>query len=141
MFTWKFTFTRVLVYKTTKNQLQLIMTTDIVTVQLVRENEKEKWGFQISGGKDQDCPLVVSEVRYFLNCLKDNLEHQSNKTSSGKKVNIFFFSWIRLLPDQLPKGLVFECATWSSKSTSNLQLTWLTKKLKLLWTKELTILL
>ena len=38
------------------------MTTDIVTVQLVRDNDKEKWGFQISGGKDQDCPLVVSEV-------------------------------------------------------------------------------
>ena len=38
------------------------MSTDIVTVQLTRENEAEKWGFQISGGKDQDCPLVVSEV-------------------------------------------------------------------------------
>ena len=53
------------------------MTTDIVTVQLVRENEKEKWGFQISGGKDQECPLVVSEVRqinsaFFHDALKLN---------------------------------------------------------------------
>lgn len=46
-----------------KVKIGIIMTTDIVTVQLVRENEKEKWGFQISGGKDQNCPLVVSEVR------------------------------------------------------------------------------
>ena len=38
------------------------MPTDIVTVQLTRESEDEKWGFQISGGKDQDSPLVISEV-------------------------------------------------------------------------------
>ena len=38
------------------------MPTDIVTVQLTRESEEEKWGFQISGGKDQNSPLVISEV-------------------------------------------------------------------------------
>lgn len=38
------------------------MSTDIVTVQLKRDNEEEKWGFQISGGKDQNSPLVISEI-------------------------------------------------------------------------------
>lgn len=38
------------------------MPTDIVTVQLTRESEEEKWGFQISGGKDQNSPLVISEI-------------------------------------------------------------------------------
>ena len=42
---------------------ETVMATDIVTVQLTREDDKEKWGFQISGGKDQNCPLVISEVK------------------------------------------------------------------------------
>ena len=48
------------------------MSTDIVTVQLKRDNEEEKWGFQISGGKDQNSPLVISEVRtpYFCKIKK-----------------------------------------------------------------------
>ena len=39
------------------------MSTDIVTVQLTREHDKEQWGFQISGGKDQNSMLVISEVK------------------------------------------------------------------------------
>ena len=39
------------------------MSTDIVTVQLTREHDKEQWGFQISGGKDQNSMLVISEVQ------------------------------------------------------------------------------
>jgi len=38
------------------------MPTDLVTVQLTRDDEEEKWGFQISGGKDQNSPLVISEI-------------------------------------------------------------------------------
>lgn len=38
------------------------MSTDIVTVQLTREHDKEQWGFQISGGKDQNSMLVISEI-------------------------------------------------------------------------------
>ena len=70
------------------------MTTDIVTVNLVRENEKEKWGFQISGGKDQNCPLVVSEVRYVVNYYQDDLKIKfyANKTNSRKIINKNGFS-------------------------------------------------
>ena len=46
------------------------MPTDIVTVQLTRESEEEKWGFQISGGKDQNSPLVISEVSKLCHILE-----------------------------------------------------------------------
>ena len=49
------------------------MSTDIVTVQLTREHDKEQWGFQISGGKDQNSMLVISEVK--INSTVLSLQH------------------------------------------------------------------
>jgi hypothetical protein len=47
--------------------------TELVTVNLTRENEKELWGFELTGGgRDKNVRLLISEVRQ-INSLKNYL--------------------------------------------------------------------
>ena len=40
------------------------MPTELVTVNLTRENEKEEWGFILTGGgRDKDVRLFIEQVR------------------------------------------------------------------------------
>ena len=40
------------------------MPTELVTVNLTRENEKEEWGFTLTGGgRDKDVRLFIGQVR------------------------------------------------------------------------------
>ena len=40
------------------------MPTELVTVNLTRENEKEEWGFELTGGgRDKDVRLFIEKVR------------------------------------------------------------------------------
>ena len=42
------------------------MPTELVTVNLTRENEKEEWGFILTGGgRDKDVRLFIEQVRNF----------------------------------------------------------------------------
>ena len=44
------------------------MPTELVTVNLTRENEKEEWGFELTGGgRDKNVRLFIEEVR-ILKC-------------------------------------------------------------------------
>ena len=47
------------------------MPSELVTVSLFREFSEDPWGFSITGGKDVDEPLVISDVR---NGLSEKLE-------------------------------------------------------------------
>ena len=41
--------------------------TELVTVNLTRENQNENWGFTLAGGgKDKNARLFISEVRYLM---------------------------------------------------------------------------
>ena len=41
--------------------------TELVTVNLTRENQNENWGFTLAGGgKDKNARLFISEVRYVM---------------------------------------------------------------------------
>ena len=47
------------------------MPTELVTVNLTRENEKEEWGFILTGGgRDKDVRLFIEQVRNLQNRLK-----------------------------------------------------------------------
>ena len=40
---------------------------ELVTVNLTRDNHNENWGFTLAGGgKDKNARLFISEVRYYL---------------------------------------------------------------------------
>ena len=40
--------------------------TELVTVNLTRENESEAWGFDLAGGgRDKNVRLFIQEVRFF----------------------------------------------------------------------------
>ena len=42
------------------------MPTELVTVNLTRENEKEAWGFELSGGgRDKNVRLFIEQVSHF----------------------------------------------------------------------------
>ena len=44
------------------------MPTELVTVNLTRENEKEEWGFTLTGGgRDKDVRLFIEQVRNLQN--------------------------------------------------------------------------
>lgn len=44
------------------------MPTELVTVNLTRENEKEEWGFILTGGgRDKDVRLFIEQVRKLHN--------------------------------------------------------------------------
>ena len=44
------------------------MPTELVTVNLTRENEKEEWGFILTGGgRDKDVRLFIEQVRNLQN--------------------------------------------------------------------------
>ena len=46
------------------------MPTELVTVNLTRENEKEEWGFILTGGgRDKDVRLFIEQVRNLQNYL------------------------------------------------------------------------
>ena len=47
------------------------MPTELVTVNLTRENEKEAWGFELSGGgRDKNVRLFIEQVRHLHTILK-----------------------------------------------------------------------
>ena len=109
------------------------MSTDIVTVQLTREDEKEKWGFQISGGKDQNSPLVISEVR--LNYSRSKVVREIFPfiymiNSLNKLHEISTITLNRLPQDQLRKELAFVYGIWSLKLIMNQHVTSPTKMQK-----------
>ena len=42
------------------------MSTELVTVNLTRENEREDWGFELTGGgRDKNVRLFIEQVRIF----------------------------------------------------------------------------
>ena len=54
------------------------MPTELVTVNLTRENEKEEWGFELTGGgRDKNVRLFIEEVRILK--YEIYIEHTSPK--------------------------------------------------------------
>ena len=52
---------------TVKFLIKNMASTELVTVNLTRENQNENWGFTLAGGgKDKNARLFISEVRYVM---------------------------------------------------------------------------
>ena len=56
------------------------MPTELVTVNLTRENEKEEWGFILTGGgRDKDVRLFIEQVRNLQNYLIGTIQVLRNQ--------------------------------------------------------------
>ena len=78
------------------------MSTDIVTVQLTREHDKEQWGFQISGGKDQNSMLVISEVQ--INSRALSLDRNKVYECIIKSVHLHYH-YLQIVPGSIAERL------------------------------------